>query len=139
MNHEHLPGYLPNDFFSKQKAKTIARVQIPFDRVAWIQQSFGDRISSGMGSFLECLHGTIQVLMDVNKGICHLSTPSWTTLEELNVRHLSQEYFQAQQRVTQAQQETLKYLNKTMAGGVKMMLDGQKKVNLGNSKPIRKP
>ena len=85
---EHLPGYLP-DGVKKKKRATVARMQIPFDQLPFIKHTFGDKIDSGKGCLLECLYSIVKVFVDPTKNLCKLNIPSWSHLEDLNVRRLS--------------------------------------------------
>ena len=68
----------------------MARMQIPFARIPFIKQNFGDKIKSGEGCLLDCLYETVEVLIDGKKEICRLNVPRWRKLEELNVLSVTQ-------------------------------------------------
>lgn len=86
---EHLPGYLPPDYVKPKHQTTVARMQIPFAKLPFIKQTFGDKINSGKGCLLECLYSLVQVFVDPSKNLCRLSVPNWSQLEDINVRKLS--------------------------------------------------
>ena len=90
-----MPGYIPDDEL-KFKQQTVASMDIPFNRLDLIKETFGDKIESGDGCFLECIHPIIQVHVDKSKNMCRLAITSWRKLEELNVRQISQQYFKEQ-------------------------------------------
>lgn len=119
--HEHLPGYLPDDEKVK-KPQTIARMQIPFTKLAFIKFTFGDKIVSGKGCFLDCLYSIVQVLVDPERNLCRLCIPDWGQLEDINVRQLSYQYFKEQKLTNLALQEKHKYLGKK--AGVKQIIGG---------------
>ena len=42
---EHLDGYLPPDYIKPKHQTTVARMQIPFSKLPFIKNTFGDKIN----------------------------------------------------------------------------------------------
>lgn len=59
--HEHLPGYIPESAKQTLKSKTVAFMQIPFNKLSFIKMAFGDKIKEGSGCFLECLYDMVEL------------------------------------------------------------------------------
>ena len=98
-NKGHLPGYLPEEVeapLKAQRQRTVARMLVPFARIPFIKQTFGDRIYSGEGCLLSCLYSTVEVILDSRKEICRLNVPKWRKLEELNVLSVTQRVLKEQ-------------------------------------------
>mmetsp|Transcript_42106 Transcript_42106/g.55463 ORF Transcript_42106/g.55463 Transcript_42106/m.55463 type:complete len:126 (+) Transcript_42106:1090-1467(+) len=93
LSRDLLPGYLPKSAKRKAKAKTVAFMHIPFIKLPFIKQTFGDKIQEGEGSFLECLYDLVELQIDTKRDILRLAIPSWRRLEEMNIRQLSQKYY----------------------------------------------
>lgn len=125
-DHEHLPGYLPDSYYNASKYLTVARMQIPYSKLAFIRQTFGDKIISGEGCFLDCLYNTVALQIDPKKNIIRLKIPSWRHLEDLQIKTLSKRFYAEQQYASHALQENLKYLCKTNTGNVKQLFKGAK-------------
>ena len=53
---KHAPGYLPENAIPKKQQTTVARMQMPTDKLDFIRHTFGDKISKGKGCLLECLY-----------------------------------------------------------------------------------
>ena len=102
----------------------MARMEIPFAKLPFIKQTFGEKISLGEGSFLECLYSTVQVYVDPSKNMCRLNVPRWRHLEELNLRNISHQYFKQQQLQNMAQRDNIKYLSKAPICGGKSRIGG---------------
>ena len=109
---EHLDGYLPPDYIKSKHQTTVARMQIPFSKLPFIKNTFGDKINKGKGCLLECLYSMVQVFVDPGKNLCRLNIPNWSSLEDINVRKLSFQYFREQKLNNLTQQENLKFLGK---------------------------
>ena len=64
---------------------TVAFMQIPFSKLPFIRQIFGDKIHEGEGCFLECLYDMVELQMDSKRDILRMGIPSWRRLEETNI------------------------------------------------------
>ena len=104
---------------------------IPFARIPFIKQTFGDRIYSGEGCLLSCLYSTVEVILDGKKEICRLNVPKWRKLEELNVHSVTQRVLKEQFASTATQAVAHTYLTTAGHGGVKSIISGAQAASVG--------
>ena len=55
-----LDGYLPESARYARK-KTVAFMQIPFNKLPFVKLTFGNKISKGEGCFLNCLYDMVEL------------------------------------------------------------------------------